>query len=88
MRYSIYDFLGNLGVLLIIGSYLLLQLDKIKSSSFLFSLSNALGAGLILISLMAEFNLSAFIVEIFWLVISALGLFRFFSKRKMSKNIN
>jgi hypothetical protein len=32
------------------------------------------GAGLVLISLFGEFNLSAFLVEFFWLIISLYGL--------------
>ena len=88
MRYSIFDFFGNVGVLLIIGSYLFLQLDLIKSSSLLFSLLNAIGAALILISLIIEFNLSAFIVEAFWLIISVFGLFRFFKARMEDKTLD
>ena len=76
MTYSWYDFLGNLGVLLILPSYLLLQMKKIKSQSMYYSLMNAVGALFILVSLYFNFNLSAFVMEIFWLLISLYGLWQ------------
>ena len=76
MTYSWYDFLGNVGVLLILLSYLLLQMKKIKSQSMYYSLMNATGALLILVSLYYNFNLSAFIMEFFWLLISLYGLWK------------
>jgi hypothetical protein len=76
MDYTIYDFIGNVGVALIIGTYLLLQLNKIKSMQFSYSALNALGALLIIISLTNDFNLSAFVVELFWIMISLVGITR------------
>ena len=76
MTYSWYDFLGNIGVLLILLSYLLLQMKRIKSQSMYYSLMNATGALLILVSLYYNFNLSAFVMEIFWLLISLYGLWQ------------
>ena len=76
MTYSWYDFLGNVGVLLILLSYLLLQMKKIKSQSMYYSLMNATGALLILVSLYYDFNLSAFIMEVLWLLISLYGLWQ------------
>ncbi len=75
MGYEWHDFLGNLGVILIVGSYLWLQLGRISGQSAVYSSVNAGGAALVLISLYFEFNLSAALVEFFWLVISLLGLF-------------
>ena len=70
------DFIGLTGVGIIIVSYYLLQSDRIKSDSLLYSASNALGAGLVMFSLYFDFNLSAFVVEIFWVAISIYGIFR------------
>jgi hypothetical protein len=64
------------GVLLIVVMYALLQLDRLSSSTVLFSLMNALGAFLIMISLVFNFNLSAFLMEFFWFAISLLGAIR------------
>ena len=78
MKYSFTDFLGNIGVVLIIVDYLLLQLNRISSNSLSYSLLNAVGASLIIISLIFNFNLSAFIMEAIWVVISLFGLVRYF----------
>ncbi len=78
MKYSFTDFLGNVGVVLITIDYLLLQLNRISSNSLSYSLLNAVGAGLIIISLLFNFNLSAFIMEAIWVVISLFGLYRYF----------
>ncbi len=80
-----FDLVGFIGVLLIIIAYLLLQLDKLPSSSPKYSLLNAGGALLIIVSLIFAFNLSAFIVEAFWFLISLLGLWRSLSSRKNSR---
>jgi len=69
-----FDLAGFIGVLLIVLAYLLLQLDKLPSSSPSYSLLNAGGALLIIGSLIFNFNLSAFVVEVFWFLISLLGL--------------
>ena len=78
MKYSFTDFLGNIGVVLIIIDYLLLQLNRISSNSLSYSLLNAVGATLIIISLITNFNLSAFIMEAVWVLISLFGLYRYF----------
>jgi len=78
MIYGLTDFLGNIGVVLIIIDYLLLQLNRISSNSLSYSLLNAVGASLIIISLVFNFNLSAFIMEATWVLISLFGLYRYF----------
>ena len=78
MKYGLTDFLGNIGVVLIIIDYLLLQLNRISSNSLSYSLLNAVGASLIIISLIFDFNLSAFIMEATWVLISLFGLYRYF----------
>jgi hypothetical protein len=77
-----FDLAGFIGVLLIIIAYLLLQLDKLPSSSPSYSLLNAAGALLIIVSLIFKFNLSAFVVEVFWLLISLFGLTRSLRSKK------
>ena len=85
MNYSIYDLIGNVGVFLIIVSYLLLQLNKIKSSALSYSLINLFGAGFVIISLIENFNVSAFVIEAFWVAISLVGIFNYFRKKPLSK---
>jgi hypothetical protein len=80
-----FDLIGFIGVLLIVVAYLFLQLDKLPSSSPRYSLLNAAGALLIIVSLIFAFNLSAFIMEAFWFLISLFGLWRSLSTKKHSK---
>lgn len=82
MTYGWHDLLGNIGVVLILATYLLLQLEKLSATSLLYSATNGLGALLILVSLIYEFNLSAFIIEAFWLLISIYGLVRYFLRNR------
>ncbi|MDQ3042830.1 MAG: hypothetical protein M3R11_10700 [Acidobacteriota bacterium] len=81
MRYAWYDVVGSIGVGLIILTYTALQLEKIRSETLLYSLLNALGASLVLISLVYSFNFAAFIVEFFWVLISIYGIAKYFLKR-------
>ncbi len=85
MNFHLFDLAGFIGVLLIVVAYLLLQLDKLPSSSPRYSLLNAGGALLIIVSLIFAFNLSAFIMEAFWFLISLLGLSRSLISRKNSQ---
>lgn len=76
MNYSWFDLIGNTGVLLMVVAYLLLQLEKLSGSAVSYLLLNALGAILVMISLTCRFNLSAFLMEAFWLLISLYGLMK------------
>jgi hypothetical membrane protein len=48
---SWYDILGTVGVAVIIIAYVLLQTERLRSEQLMYSLLNAVGAALILISL-------------------------------------
>lgn len=82
MTITWFDVAGFVGVFLIIVAYLLLQLNRLPSSSPAYSLMNAIGALLIIVSLLFDFNLSAFVVETFWFFISLLGLGRSLAARR------
>ena len=86
MGYTWYDFVGNVGVFLLLAAYLLLQLNKITSNQIGYSLMNAVGAILILVSLIFEFNLSAFAIEFFWLLISIVGIIDYLRSKKRSQS--
>ncbi|MCJ8340860.1 MAG: hypothetical protein MJK10_20550 [Pseudomonadales bacterium] len=76
LSYDIYDFLGNIGVLLVLVVYLALQMEKLSARSFIYSIANIVGAILIMLSLYFKFNLSAFVMEFAWFLISVYGLYR------------
>jgi hypothetical protein len=82
MNFDLFDFAGFIGVLLIVIGYLFLQLDKLSSSSLSFSLLNAVGSLLIMFSLVFKFNISAFLIEVFWFFISLIGLSKCLIARK------
>jgi hypothetical protein len=79
--YTWHDALGNLGVVLIVGSYFLLQIGRIAGSGSAYAVINGCGAALVLLSLYFDFNLSAALIEIFWLLISVLGLLLKWARR-------
>ena len=82
MNFDLFDLAGFVGVLLIVIAYLLLQLDKLPSSALSFSLLNAAGSLLITFSLIFKFNVSAFLIEVFWFLISLIGLAKWVVARK------
>jgi len=73
-----YDIVGTLGVAVIILTYILLQIERVRSDQLIYSLLNAIGAALILVSLYFDFNFPSFIVEFFWLLISLFGIGKYF----------
>ena len=81
MDVSLHDIAGTFGAVLIVGSYFLVQIGRLRAEALSYSVANGLGALLVLLSLMVEFNLSAFLVEFFWLLISLIGVWRFFASR-------
>ena len=76
IAYAWHDVVGNLGVLTILGTYLALQAGRLDAKSVAYSALNAVGAGSITISLLFDFNLSAFLVEAAWVLVSFYGLAR------------
>jgi paired small multidrug resistance pump len=85
MHYAWYDFAGNIGVALMVFAYLLLQAEKIRSRDLSYSLMNSAGAVLVVTSLLYRFNLSAFLFESFWFLVSVYGLIKFVTKPRESK---
>jgi multidrug transporter EmrE-like cation transporter len=78
MSYGLLDFVGNVGVVVLMVTYLMLQLNKLRSDDLAYSLLNAIGASLIVLSLLVNFNLSALLMEVFWVLISFIGIYRYF----------
>ena len=76
MTVTIADATGAIGAALLIGTYFLLQTGRLEARSLSYSLLNAVGAGLIIVSLYYDFSLAAFIIELFWMLISLLGIYR------------
>ncbi|MEM7477608.1 MAG: hypothetical protein AAF483_21685 [Planctomycetota bacterium] len=73
MPLEIHNLVGAIGVVVLLGTYLLLQVNKLDARSLAYSMLNALGSGLILVSLTYDFNLPSVLIESSWLVISVIG---------------
>lgn len=87
MRYGLLDLFGIAGVILIVITYLLLQVNRLQSAGLLYSLLNAIGGSLIILSLLANFNLSAFLMEASWVLISLFGVLRFMRRPVSSADV-
>ncbi|MGO2415411.1 MULTISPECIES: CBU_0592 family membrane protein [Cobetia] len=73
---SFADVIGMLGTTLVVGAFFMLQIGKLDARSLTYNLANLSGAVLLLISLCINFNLASFVIEIFWIVASIVGLVR------------
>ena len=82
MDYALHNVIGNIGVVLIVGSYLMVQIGRMSAVQLPYISLNGLGALLILYSLWFDFNLSAFLIEVIWLLISLLGMARILLQRR------
>lgn len=76
MTYGLSDLVGNIGVAMIIAAYFLLQRGRWGAHSRPYLLCNLVGAALVLLSLVFDFNLSAAVIQIFWIAVSVMGLLR------------
>jgi len=67
---------GLLGVILYVGAYAALQSGLPRSNGYTYATANLAAAALVLLSLTSDFNLSAAISQIIWIVLSVVGLAR------------
>lgn len=79
-----YDVIGSIGVTAFLVAYTGLQVRKISATSFLYSFLNLVGALAIFYSLFYQWNLSSFVIEVAWILLSAYGLLRYFQRRKVA----
>ncbi|HEY4292038.1 CBU_0592 family membrane protein [Luteibacter sp.] len=78
-----HDWAGLFGVTLVLVAFFLLQAHKLSGQGYAYQVMNLLGAFGILLSLIfGTFNLSAFIQELAWFLISVYGIARGVRMRK------
>ena len=82
MEISLADVVGMTGTFLVVLAYFLLQLERMEATSLGYNALNLVGAILLLISLMVNFNLASFVIELFWIAASIIGLWRWFQRSK------
>jgi hypothetical protein len=85
MDYALHDLIGNIGVALIVGTYFLVQIGRMSAVQLPYIMLNGLGALCIMYSLIFAFNMSAFLVELIWLLISVLGASRVLLRRRRER---
>jgi len=81
MENWISDTVGMLGTMLVVLAYFLLQLERVDPRGLGYNLINLVGASCLLFSLCFSFNLANFVIELFWIAASLIGLWKF-SRRK------
>ena len=77
------DVAGLVGVAMMLAAYAGAQARRLDPTAAPALLTNLVGAGLVLLSLTAKFNLAAFIMEAAWAAVALWGLARLIlSKRE------
>lgn len=80
MENWIIDAVGLTGTFLVVLAYYLLQLERIHSNSLSYNTINLAGAALLLFSLCFHFNLASFVIEVFWIGASLIGLWKYWRR--------
>ena len=81
------DAIGLFGVVLLLIAYYLLSVNKMSADSISYQMYNLIGAILILISLFFHWNLSSVVIEIAWIIISLIGIYRIIKERKVPEKV-
>ncbi|MGO4550193.1 hypothetical protein AB4059_03710 [Lysobacter sp. 2RAF19] len=76
MNFAWYDVVGFAGTLMILAAFAAQQMGKMRGDGATYQLLNLFGALGILVSLMGSFNISVFVLESTWVLVSAYGLWR------------
>lgn len=79
--YTWSDFVGNVGVVLLVSTFALLQFGKIDAKGFWYSFNNMVVAILLGINLYYKPNISSIIIEIFWFFLSIYGLVKWYNRK-------
>jgi hypothetical protein len=80
--YTWSDFVGNLGVVLLITTFYLNVAGKLNSKGLVYNVGNLLVAILLGINLYFRPNISSIIIEIFWAGISIYGIVNYYRNKK------
>jgi len=80
-----YDVVGLGGTLSILLAFVLLQTRRLSGTGLVYQLLNLFGAAGILVSLFGTFNLSVFLLELAWVVVSLYGIVRSLRERGTSR---
>lgn len=79
------DFIGSMGTLIVVAAYFATQMRYLNSDELLFPIANLGGSLLISFSLIFNFNLASALMEVFWIVISLIGIVQGLRQRPVSR---
>lgn len=82
MNLQWYDWVGVAGTLMVLGAFFGLQSGRLAGNGIVYQLLNLLGAAGVLVSLLGEFNLSVFLLEVAWVAVSGYGMARSLRARR------
>ncbi len=85
IQITAHEALGLLGATVYSVSYVLSAYDRLPSQSPLYYLSKLVAAVLVLISLSQNFNLASAVIQIFFVTVSVIGIFRHLDARRRSR---
>lgn len=71
-----YDWIGLLGTFMILAAFFGLQAGRLDGNRLPYQLLNLFGAGGVLVSLLGQFNVSVFLLEVAWMLIALYGIGR------------
>src|SRR4051812_15439830 len=82
MTLPVYELAGFVGAAIIVVAYFAVTQGWLNALDWRFPAANVLGSLLILVSLWFEWNFPSVVIEIFWALISLVGLFRSLAERR------
>ena len=79
------DIIGFIGVILTLSAYYFVNTSKWSSESLSYLLFNLVGSSFLMFSLMFNWNLPAVLIEVAWISISIIGLYRYWKRISSSE---
>jgi hypothetical protein len=79
-----YDIVGFVGAAVFVAAYFANQQRWLRSEDWRYPCVNLIGAVLILVSLVFEWNFPSVVIEVFWAIISVYGMAKSLRERASS----
>ncbi len=70
-----------IGMVCVVFAYLAVERNWLDNKDVKFYIVNLVGGILLLISLLINFNLGSFIIEVFWIIISVMGIINHYKEK-------
>lgn len=82
LQLSVSETIGLGGALLYSVSYMLSAYDRLPSQSPLYYLTKLVAAAMVLISLSQNFNLASAVIQVFFITVSLIGIYRHMDRKQ------